>query len=169
MTREEAIRELSIQFVGEYDRQRKAKDMAIKALEQESKKWSLDDAREDFMSDVYNTLDFLPTNDEANRIIDSFDRVISGIKQESRWIPVSERLPEEHEWIGTKEFGTTISDEVYVTFENPKGKRFTKHLSFQNGKVSNFAQREIDALYKGSVPIAWMPLPEPYKADKEGK
>ena len=83
--------------------------------------------------------------------------------QESRWIPVSERLPEEHEWIGTKTFGTTISDEVYVTFENPKGERFTEHLSFQNGKVSNFVQREIDALHKGSVPIAWMPLPKPYK------
>jgi transposase-like protein len=36
MTREQAIRELKIQFIGEYDRQREAKDMAIKALEQES-------------------------------------------------------------------------------------------------------------------------------------
>ena len=35
MTNEEAIRELKIQFVGEYDRQREAKDMAIIALEQE--------------------------------------------------------------------------------------------------------------------------------------
>ena len=34
------------------------------------------DIREDFTSDVYNTLDFLPTNSEANRIIDSFDRVV---------------------------------------------------------------------------------------------
>ena len=50
--------------------------------EQESNTWSLDDAREDFMHDVYNTLDFLPTNKESNRIIDSFDRVTSGIKQE---------------------------------------------------------------------------------------
>ncbi len=55
---------------------------AIKALEQEPNTWSLDDAREDFMHDVYNTLDFLPTNNEANRIIDSFDRVTSGLKQE---------------------------------------------------------------------------------------
>lgn len=44
--------------------------------------WSLDDARDDFISDVYNTLDSLPTNIEANRIIDSFDRVTSGIMQE---------------------------------------------------------------------------------------
>ncbi len=53
-----------------------------KTLEQEPNTWSLDDAREDFMHDVYSTLDFLPTNDEANRIIDSFDMVTSGIKQE---------------------------------------------------------------------------------------
>jgi hypothetical protein len=43
MTREQAIRELKIRFVGEYDRQREAKDMAIKALEQEPKRgrWEL--------------------------------------------------------------------------------------------------------------------------------
>lgn len=80
-----------------------------------------------------------------------------------KWIPCSERMPEEHEWIGTNRFGTTISVEVYVTFENPNGERFTKHLSFQNGKLSSFDQREIDVFHKGSAPIAWMPLPEPYK------
>jgi hypothetical protein len=51
-------------------------------LEQSSKTWSLDDAREDFIYNVYNILDCLPTNNEANRIIDSFDRVTSGIRQE---------------------------------------------------------------------------------------
>ena len=72
--------------------------------------------------------------------------------------------PEPHWiWIGTKRFGTTISDEVYVTFENPKGERFCKHLSFQNGKLSAFDKSTIDAFYKGSKPIAWMPLPEHYK------
>ena len=65
--------------------------IAIKALEQEPNTWSLDDAREDFMYDVYNTLDFLPTNEEANQIIDSFDRVTSSIKQEPRWIPLTTR------------------------------------------------------------------------------
>ena len=57
-------------------------DLAIKALDQEPYTWSLNDAREDFMYDVYNTLDFLPTNEEAYRIIDIFDRVTSSIKQE---------------------------------------------------------------------------------------
>ena len=85
-----------------------------------------------------------------------------------QWVSVSERMPEEHEWIGTEKFGTTISDEVYVTFETPNGERFAKHLSFQNGKLADFEQRRIDTFYKGSVPIAWMPLPEPYKENDDG-
>lgn len=90
-------------------------------------------------------------------------------KPEPHWIPCSERMPEEHEWLGTKLFGTTISDEVYVTFENPKGERFCKELSLQNGKLSASDQSTIDAFYKGSKPIAWMPkeLPEPYKGVTE--
>lgn len=86
---------------------------------------------------------------------------------EQQWVPCSERMPEEHEWMGTKRFGTTISDEVYVTFENPKGERFCEHLRFQNGKLSGFDQSTIDAFYKGSKPIAWMPLPKPYKRGEE--
>ena len=85
----------------------------------------------------------------------------------NNWIPCSERMPDEHEWLGTKEFGTTISDEVYVTFETPKGERFCKHLNFQNKKLSDYDQHTIDVFYKGSKPIAWMPLPEPYEPKEE--
>ena len=85
--------------------------------------------------------------------------------REERWILCSERMPKEHEWIGTKKFGTTISDEVYVTFENPEGKRFAKHIRFENGKLSSFDQSKIDAFHMGSVPIAWQPLPIPYKGE----
>ena len=88
------------------------------------------------------------------------------VSAEPQWILLSERLPEEHEWIGTKKFGTTISDKVYVTFESPKGERFCRHLCFENGKLSPPDQQTIDVWYKGSVPIAWMPFPEPYKGDR---
>ena len=84
-----------------------------------------------------------------------------------KWIPCEERMPEEHEWLGTKKFGTTMSDEVYVTFENSKGERFTKHLHFHNGELSSYDQFHMDTWYKGSKPIAWMPLPEPYKSNNE--
>lgn len=89
------------------------------------------------------------------------------ISLEPDWTPCSEQMPKEHEWLGTKRFGTTISDEVYVTFESPKGERFCRHLSFQNGKLSAFDQSTIDAFFKGSRPVAWMSLPEPYKGVTE--
>jgi len=41
-----------------------------------------DKAREDFIHDVYNILEFLPTNNEVNRIIDSFDRARNEYKAE---------------------------------------------------------------------------------------
>jgi hypothetical protein len=89
------------------------------------------------------------------------------IEPEPQWIPCSERMPEEHEWIGTKKFGTTISDEVYVTFENEKGERFCQHMKFQNGELSRYDQFHMDTWFKGSKPIAWMPLPKPFEGGTE--
>lgn len=92
---------------------------------------------------------------------------ISALKERAwnDWILCSERMPEEREWIGTKHFGTTISDEVYVTFEAPSGERFARHIMFQNGRLSRSDQRVMDTVYKGAKPIAWRPHPEPYKED----
>lgn len=155
MTREE--RELSIEYLEKikedyiegnaYERhplpEYYAIENAIKALEQEPKTGSLDDAREDFMHDVYNELDFLPTNEEANRIIDSFDMVAKGIKQEPRWIPVSERLPEEE---GLYLVTRRNTDDV-ATFI------FRRTITSED--------------YWKRCATAWMPLPEPYKAESE--
>ena len=93
--------------------------------------------------------------------LDGFENAPT-IEPEPKWIPCNARMPEEREWLGTKQFGTTISDEVFVTFENPKGERFCKRLSFQNGKLSRYDQSTIDAFYPEAKPIAWMPLPEPW-------
>jgi len=89
------------------------------------------------------------------------------IDPQLKWTLCSEKMPEEHEWIGTKEFGTTISNEVHVTFEAPNGDRFIKTLSFQNGKLSAFEQRIMDNWHGGSKPIAWMPLPPPYNGEEK--
>lgn len=93
---------------------------------------------------------------------------ISALKkyERDRWIPVSAGMPEEHKWIGTEHFGTTISDEVYVTVEVPSGERITRHMCFQNGSIPSFEQRSIDAFYKGGKAVAWRPLPEPYTEDE---
>lgn len=104
------------------------------------------------------------SEDEARTCIEALEQQKTG-----KWIPVTERLPEEREWMGTKLFGTTISDEVYVTLETPDGERFTKHLSFQNGGLSQTDQERMRVWFKEAVPIAWMPLPEPYKMNEESK
>ena len=93
------------------------------------------------------------------------DEVKRRLMSEPHWIPCSERMPEEREWIGTKTFGTTISDEVYVTFESPDGQRFADHINFQNGKLSRSDEQRMKVIYKGAKPIAWMPLPEPYRGN----
>lgn len=85
------------------------------------------------------------------------DEIVQG-----RWIPIREGLPEEHEWVGTKSFGTTISDKVHITFD-VNGERFVRTLSLQNGELSNYEKRTMDTLYKGWKMIAWMPMPKPYK------
>ena len=78
-------------------------------------------------------------------------------------------MPKEREWIGTKRFGTTISDEVYVTFETWDGQRFCEHCRFQNGEISLSKRMEVDAISKGAKPVAWCELPQPWKGDKDGK
>jgi hypothetical protein len=87
-------------------------------------------------------------------------------QEKDRWRPVSDGMPEEHKWIGTEHFGTTISDEVYVTIEVPSGERIAKHMHFQNGSIPPFEQRNINTFYKGGKAVAWRPLPEPYQEDK---
>lgn len=131
----------------------------IKAIEnmpsvtpQEPNTWSLDDAREDFMHYVYNELDFLPTNEEANRIIDIFDRVTSSIEQEHKWIPVTERLPDE----GYSVLVTRITDENY---------KYMRVATYQGDCWMD----DTDKFNKPNPHkvIAWMTLPEPYKGGQE--
>ena len=124
----------------------------------------------EYLEAVKIVLDMETHNSISKKMIISVCKWLVEIAEKAvspyRWIPCSERMPEEHEWIGTKKFGTTISDEVYVTFENEKGERFCKHLSFQNGELSRHDQFLMETWFKGSKPIAWMPLPEPYKPNK---
>ena len=121
----------------------------------------------EYLEAVKIVLDMETHNSISKKMIISVCKWLVEIAEKAvspyRWILCSERMPEEHEWIGTKKLGTTISDEVYVTFENEKGERFCQHMKFQNGELSRYDQFHMDTWFKGSKPIAWMPLPEPYK------
>lgn len=166
MTKEEAVKlvkEVTGMSLDWDDAHYEALQMAIGALEREPCEDAI--SREDAMFLIAHYRNEI--RHEAMDDIKASMIKLPSVTPKQKWIPVSEKMPEEHEWVGTKRFGTTMSNEVYVTFETPKGDRFTKHLSFQNGKLSLADQQRINAFYKGSVPVAWMPLPDPYTAESE--
>lgn len=88
---------------------------------------------------------------------EALDKAIEALEQ-TEWILCSERLPEEREWMGTKSFGTTISDNVLVTVRYKDGSRNVKCEHFRNGELPQSPLTELRG-----VPDAWMPLPKPYQ------
>ena len=82
------------------------------------------------------------------------------------WIPVSERLPEEHDSIFAKLYGTdkwddafwrTKSNRVLVTVAYDDGTRIVKESYTRDGEWKD--EKNI-INYKV---VAWMEMPEPYK------
>ena len=87
------------------------------------------------------------------------------------WIPVSKKLPDEHDSIFAKLYGTdrwdnnlwrARSEEVLVTLEYEDGIRTVKSSHTTDGK---WWIEKKTTLSKFKV-IAWMPMPEPYKENE---
>ena len=80
---------------------------------------------------------------------------------EQRWIPCSERLPEEKDAGILKKLGTEKRSEYVIATVDVKGERMTVTACTYDGKW--------DWNMKYAFPdfkvVAWMPLPEPYKGD----
>lgn len=76
-----------------------------------------------------------------------------------KWIPVSERLPEEHDSLFKNEFFDRTSDIVVVTVADRKGQKTTTYAHTIDGKWSCDLLKACSD-YKIT---AWQPLPEPYK------
>lgn len=103
------------------------------------------------------------TNEQASEILDDYDVNFEGHTAEevaqafdcafkaldqTRWIPVSDRLPEKNVWVlVTVVQGSSLYVET-MRIDKYKG-MFTDNID-----------------YYGSV-IAWMPLPQPYTAESE--
>ena len=81
------------------------------------------------------------TLDMPARLCEAHYMAIKALEQEPKWIPVSERLPEENGYYLT----TTMYHRVYCDYW------------------------EEERFNRTEVVIAWMPLPEPYKAESEDK
>ena len=76
---------------------------------------------------------------------------LPSVTPKARWIPVSERLPEKQDcYLVTTKWKGNYSGDVYIE---------------TNMAVYREKQKEWDCVDV----IAWMPLPEPYKAESEDK
>lgn len=82
------------------------------------------------------------------------------------WIPVSEKLPEEHDSIFAKLYGTdkldsglyrTISNRVLVTVEYDDGTRIVKESYTRDGEWKD------EQTIRNYKVVAWMEMPSPYK------
>lgn len=102
--------------------------------------------------------------DIVNTLLNDFEQD----EKENGWIPVSERLPEEHDSIFAKFKGTNkwsesmferTSYEVIVTVKYADGTILTEIAYTKDGewKLSH-------PTFNGIV-IAWQPFPNPYKED----
>ena len=80
--------------------------------------------------------------------LEAFDMAIEALEQ-TRWIPVSERLPED----GEEVLCFLESEEMAILFRRNNWGQY----EWVDG---GFATGSYDV-------IAWMPLPEPYKAESE--
>ena len=97
---------------------------------------------------------------------------LKALEQESRWIPCSERLPskdERKEWIDNNLDGIGYLYPCLVTRYssiNPDREKNNPYVAkhYFDGEDFLNGGEEVCSEYI----IAWMPLPEPYKAESEG-
>lgn len=95
---------------------------------------------------------------ESETMVDFCNTVIKALEQ--RWIPVSERLPKERDWY------LAVFKESDTGFQLIP--RVADYIGMGENKWLLMDENGLPSEYWDLLEcIAWMPLPEPYKAESE--
>ena len=115
------------------------------------------------------------TEKDVSESMDKIRLLPRATPQESRWIPVTERLPENAKHKGAFCPKCYVMTEYGVTegWYNPDVKCWYALLWFMDVRFEewniNIDKGDIPKLVKNVPVVAWMPLPQPYKAESEGQ
>lgn len=110
--------------------------------------------------DTYDVVIHCETEEEQKKVIEHL--------KSTNWIPVSERLPEEHDSIFAKFKGT---DNWKRGMFEKTSKYVIATVVFDDGIVLVEQARTTDGIWRtdkkvlGGTVVAWMDYPEPYKED----
>lgn len=111
---------------------------------------------------------FLTNNDYPKKDLDALKVAIKALEQEPKWIPVSERLPEKRgDYLVTQK--ATFTDYVYISVAGYALNLYdVDEYDFADKKRSGWYEYDSEWGYRElDDVIAWMPLPQPYKAESE--
>lgn len=125
------------------------------------------------MTHIYFQAHFCKSKEAVNNtqaIIDTLEQ----IERETRWIPVSERLPDNTDPVSI----TWVNHDPESYYADIKDKPFTATGHYCNGRwwwysvtcqdyLDEYGRCDVDAMDDAIEVTAWMPLLEPYKAESE--
>ena len=120
-----------------------------------------------------DTANILCTSD-ADKRCEALQLAITALQNQPVWIPVSERLPEELVPVNV----TWINRNPEPYYAEIKDVPFACTAVYYNGKwywwssvctdyLEEYGEYNVDLVDKYIDIVAWMPLPEPYRASEE--
>ncbi len=84
-------------------------------------------------------------------------------RKKERWIPCSEQLPKKHQMVLTTIIGTDVIRMIPgETFEDALA-RVRNHVRVSVGYIEDDGWYGADGFPQIVTPVAWMPMPEPYR------
>ena len=97
--------------------------------------------------------------EDIMRRVEAFEKAVNALQKYKEWIPVSERLPKDSQFVlmTIRRMGEHYNREPFIS---------VGYISWN--QTAWWCAHDGDCKSHDVIVDAWMPLPEPYKAESEG-